>query len=60
MVLREEFKQYAADAKPLIRIGEGKPYSNVILRRGVPFSTSSSASGLGTLSPERGRSLRPP
>lgn len=33
----EEFKRMVADAKLVVRTGEATPYSNVILRCGVPF-----------------------
>ncbi len=37
VVLHEELKRMVAGAKLVVRTGEATPYSNVILRCGVPF-----------------------
>jgi D-ribose pyranase len=37
VVLHEELKRMVAGAKLGVRTGEATPYSNVVLRCGVPF-----------------------
>jgi D-ribose pyranase len=37
LVSHEELKRMVAGAKLVVRTGEATPYSNVILRCGVPF-----------------------
>ena len=37
LVPHEELKRIVARAKLVVRTGEATPYSNVILRCGVPF-----------------------
>ncbi len=37
LVPHEDFKRMVAEAKLVVRTGEATPYSNVILRCGVPF-----------------------
>jgi D-ribose pyranase len=37
MVPHEELKRMVGDARLVVRTGEATPYSNVLLRCGVPF-----------------------